>query len=659
MIYYSMSITIYSRIAADTPESFAERLNNAPDQHAGVRFAVYGCGEGALHIAAAINAMRGDPKGHTHAVFKCICGVLNTELKQLRLKERTEITAREFRTLIKNAASENLCPEAKAKQILSKTAMIDANIKEYVEPELFGTDEEIKENLEVLAKEFNLDISVREEIHRILTSLKKPPMFEGPLQHYRIRTESLGDGHFAVRFLIQALYAQQLLLSRRSLIIGVYRIGREISETRLKMMLRDLRGGTCVLIATDMDLLQNPETQKQQKRILRQVLREYQKDVLFVVMEQNTVSAQKWIPENMPFLSLRVKDPVQDGKDGKAAGTGEDRKTGEDGKAGKRERGAAETKSRQAAESSGKNPGTKDPKTMDPKADARSAAEQLDHLVGLTSVKELISDLTAAAHIRELRRKAGLPEISSSMHMVFTGNPGTAKTTVARLIAQLLHENDLLPTEKMVECGRSQLVGEYVGWTAVQVRERFEEARGGVLLIDEAYALANDSGKFGQEAIDTIVQEMENRRNDTVVIFTGYPEPMEAFLEKNEGLRSRIGFRLKFPDYTAEELLEILHYMAAERGYSLTPEAARSASEVFAEAAKTKNFGNGRFVRSLLEQAELAQAHRLEPLAKAGQTLSREQLSQLTGPDLQAAGKKIKEGLKQEGKAIGFKPGNN
>ena len=649
MIYYSMSINISSSDAADTPENFAERLNNAPDQHAGVRFAVYGCGEGALHIAAAINAMRGDPKGHTHAVFKCICGVLNTELKQLRLKERTEITAREFRTLIKNAASENLCPEEKAKQILSKTAMIDANIKEYVEPELFGTDEEIKENLEVLAKEFNLDVSVRDEIHRILTSLKKPPMIEGPLQHYRIRTESLGDGHFAVRFLIQALYARQRLLSKRSLIIGVYRIGREISETRLKMMLRDLRGGTCVLIATDMDLLQNPETQKLQKRILHQVLREYQKDVLFVVLEQNTVSAQKWIPEDMPFLSLRVKDPAQDGKDGKATGTGEDRKTGEDGKAGKRERGAAETSSRQTAESSGK----------DPKTDMRSAAEQLDHLVGLTSVKELISDLTAAAHIRELRRKAGLPEISSSMHMVFTGNPGTAKTTVARLIAQLLHENNLLPTEQLVECGRSQLVGEYVGWTAVQVRERFEEARGGVLLIDEAYALANDSGKFGQEAIDTIVQEMENRRNDTVVIFTGYPEPMEAFLEKNEGLRSRIGFRLKFPDYTAEELLEILHYMAAERGFSLTPEAACSASEVFAEAAKTKNFGNGRFVRSLLEQAELAQAHRLEPLAKAGQTLSREQLSQLTGPDLQAAGKKIKEGLKQEGKEIGFKPGNN
>lgn len=654
MIYYSMSITISSGNEADTPKSLAERLNNAPDQHAGVRFAVYGCGEGALHIAAAINAMRGDPKSHTHAVFKCICGVLNTELKQLRLKERTEITAREFRALIKNAASENLCPEAKAKQILSKTAMIDANIKEYVEPELLGTDEEIKENLEVLAKEFNLDVSVREEIHRILTSLKKPPMFQGPSQHYRIRTESLGDGHFAVRFLIQALYAQQLLLSRRSLIIGVYRIGREISETRLKMMLRDLRGGTCVLIATDMDWLQNPETQKLQKRILHQVMREYEKDVMFVVLEQNTVSAQKWIPEDMPFLSLRAKDPAQNGKDSKATGNGEDRKTGEDGKAGKRERGAAETKNPQNAEPVGK-----EPKPKEPKEGERSAAEQLDHLVGLTSVKELISDLTAAAHIRELRRKAGLPEISSSMHMVFTGNPGTAKTTVARLIAQLLHENDLLPTEKMVECGRSQLVGEYVGWTAVQVRERFEDARGGVLLIDEAYALANDSGKFGQEAIDTIVQEMENRRNDTVVIFTGYPEPMEAFLEKNEGLRSRIGFRLKFPDYTAEELLEILHYMAAERGYSLTPEAARSASEVLAEAAKTKNFGNGRFVRSLLEQAELAQAHRLEPLAKAGQTLSREQLSQLTGPDLQAAGKKIKEGLKQEGKEIGFKPGNN
>ena len=142
MIYYSMSITIYSRIAADTPESFVERLNNAPDQHAGVRFAVYGCGEGALHIATAINAMRGDPKGHTHAVFKCICGVLNTELKQLRLKERTEITAREFRTLIKNAASENLCPEAKAGQTLSRE-----QLSQLTGPDLQAAGKKIKEGL--------------------------------------------------------------------------------------------------------------------------------------------------------------------------------------------------------------------------------------------------------------------------------------------------------------------------------------------------------------------------------------------------------------------------------------------------------------------------------------------------------------------------------
>jgi SpoVK/Ycf46/Vps4 family AAA+-type ATPase len=200
----------------------------------------------------------------------------------------------------------------------------------------------------------------------------------------------------------------------------------------------------------------------------------------------------------------------------------------------------------------------------------------------------------------------------AAMHMIFTGNPGSAKTTAARLFARIMKENGLLSRGDLVEVGRSDLVGRYVGWTAKIVREKFREARGSVLFIDEAYSLVDDrSGSFGDEAINTIVQEMENNRKDMAVIFAGYPDKMERFLETNPGLRSRIAYHVPFADYSPDELYEILEFFAREKEMALAPDVRDHILPIFKSAVKASDFGNGRFVRNIFEKARMNQADRL------------------------------------------------
>ena len=210
--------------------------------------------------------------------------------------------------------------------------------------------------------------------------------------------------------------------------------------------------------------------------------------------------------------------------------------------------------------------------------------------------------------------------------MSFTGTPGTAKTTVARLISQILARDGVLKTGRFVECGRADLVAKYVGWTAKAVRDKFREARGGILFIDEAYSLSDgEHATFGDEAINTIVQEMENNRDTVIVIFAGYPDKMKDFLDRNEGLRSRIAFHINFPDYTPDELTEIFKLMAKKRGFKVSDDVAEHCKKIFKRVAKKKNFGNGRFVRTLLEQAWLRQAQRIINENKGG-TVTKEDL---------------------------------
>ena len=241
-----------------------------------------------------------------------------------------------------------------------------------------------------------------------------------------------------------------------------------------------------------------------------------------------------------------------------------------------------------------------------------TAFDELQNMIGLTEAKAVMQKALDYYKVQKIYQEKGLRQDRPAMHMVFTGNPGTAKTTAARLFAQVMRENGLLSKGHLVEVGRGDLVGRYVGWTAKIVQSKFREALGGVLFIDEAYSLVDDrGGSFGDEAINTIVQEMENHREELVVIFAGYPEPMEQFLNKNPGLRSRIAFHVPFADYDADELCRIAGHMAKKTGMHLTDGAVDRLKAVFSAAREQPDFGNGRYVRNVLEQARMNQASRL------------------------------------------------
>ncbi|MCR5303671.1 MAG: AAA family ATPase [Lachnospiraceae bacterium] len=250
--------------------------------------------------------------------------------------------------------------------------------------------------------------------------------------------------------------------------------------------------------------------------------------------------------------------------------------------------------------------------TVSKEIQKHDAYETLKSLVGLEKIKTLADRMIYSYKMQKLRAHYGLDTGNASRHMIFTGNPGSAKTTVARLLAEILADEGILKTGIFVECGRSDLVGKYVGWTAPAVKKKFMEATGGILFIDEAYSLVDDrSNSYGDEAINAIVQEMENKRDSVIVVFAGYPEKMEAFLERNEGLKSRIAFYLDFPDYGAGELMDIMELMLKNKGLKVNAEARKRCLEIFKKVCNEKEFGNGRFVRNLIEQAMLHQAERI------------------------------------------------
>jgi AAA+ superfamily predicted ATPase len=251
------------------------------------------------------------------------------------------------------------------------------------------------------------------------------------------------------------------------------------------------------------------------------------------------------------------------------------------------------------------------------------AADELEALIGLTSVKQLIARIcTFAEMARRYRPQTARTHQHRSLHMLFVGNPGTAKTTVARLVARILHEKGVTRKPLLHEVGRADLIGEYIGHTAPRVHKAFEKARGGVLFIDEAYALCDDRGKrhFGTEAIEALIHEMENHRDEVVVILAGYPAPMNALLERNDGLVSRIKFRVEFPDYEPDELYELTKYLAAEYGYQLDSSVYPQVMPQIIAAKKGRFFGNGRWVRNIIEQAELSWALRVKNTPESNRT---------------------------------------
>ncbi|GHV02222.1 hypothetical protein FACS1894211_13240 [Clostridia bacterium] len=254
---------------------------------------------------------------------------------------------------------------------------------------------------------------------------------------------------------------------------------------------------------------------------------------------------------------------------------------------------------------------------------AGTAYGALMDMVGLNAVKRQIRHFIDLEKTQKRMREKGLGTDRICRHMMFTGAPGTAKTTAARLLAQILRDNGVSASGKFVECGRADLVGKYVGSTAPQVRDKFKEAKGGVLFIDEAYSLSDGrDGSYGDEAIHAIVQEMENNREDTIVIFAGYKREMTAFLERNSGLKSRVAHYLDFPDYDENELMQILELLAADQKLKIDGDR-RKIAAVFRAAVKTENFGNGRFVRNLLDKARLNHTGRIAAIRSVGRGFER------------------------------------
>ena len=255
-------------------------------------------------------------------------------------------------------------------------------------------------------------------------------------------------------------------------------------------------------------------------------------------------------------------------------------------------------------------------------------------MIGLTQAKKVIDGAINYFRLQQEYKLRGIEFNRPAMHMCFTGSPGTAKTTVARLVAEILKDNGVLSEGKLVEVGRSELVGKFVGHTAPQVKEMFDRAKGSVLFIDEAYALVEDKkGLYGTEAINTIVQEMENRREDTIVILAGYPQEMKSLLEWNPGMKSRIAFHVSFDDYTENELLDITKLLAKDRGMKIDRSAEEKLLSIYAEARKDKAFGNGRFARNLLEKAKFNQANRF--MAKDLQFVSDDEICTLVADDFE------------------------
>ncbi|MDH3293914.1 MAG: AAA family ATPase, partial [Acidimicrobiia bacterium] len=238
----------------------------------------------------------------------------------------------------------------------------------------------------------------------------------------------------------------------------------------------------------------------------------------------------------------------------------------------------------------------------------------LDRLVGLHSVKEQVRTQIAFLQLQARRREHGLAEVASSQHLVFLGNPGTGKTTVARLLAEMYQSVGLLRKGHLVEVDRAGLVGQYVGHTATRTNNAVRKALDGVLFIDEAYALSPEGigrNDFGPEAVETLLKRMEDHRERLVVIVAGYPKLMERFLQSNPGLRSRFSREIEFPDYVAEELVEIFLNMATDADYRLDGDGKVTLDRIFTVTAGSPGFGNGRYARTLFEQAINRQALRL------------------------------------------------
>lgn len=468
------------------------------------------------------------------------------------------------------------------------------------------------------------------ELDRIYTPSRRKVQAGHPV-HYMVQTDDRDTRNRMYQLLLRALYENGRLRSRRYTFVD-FTPGEDISKSAYDCLYRSNAGGAVIVryLADEGSENEFASSGRETIEVICEIMRKYSNQVLTVIcLPRECTNAKEIFCEYLGSTGIiELKEEFASGERAaqylkmlaKDNGVHTDKKLFAKLEA---DKGYLAPDLHTLFEEwyneklkTGIYPQYKDiasaKKTVAKAAPKGSAYDELMEMIGLDEAKEVIRQALDYYKAQKLFADKGMALDRPSMHMVFTGNPGTAKTSVARLFAKIMRDNGLLSKGHLVEVGRGDLVGRFVGWTAPTVQKKFQEARGGVLFIDEAYSLTDDrDGSFGDEAINTIVQEMENHRDDVVVIFAGYPDKMEGFLQKNPGLRSRIAFHVPFADYNTKDLCRIAHLIAKKKGLTLSEDACDKLMDVFDAARLEVDFGNGRFVRNVIERAKMAQATRL------------------------------------------------
>ena len=332
-------------------------------------------------------------------------------------------------------------------------------------------------------------------------------------------------------------------------------------------------------------------------------------EITFGVERANFISKAKQVGEHLTLINKKIKEAEDNAKKAPANGTP----------------GAAAKKDAKAPAGEEENR---------PRPTVDEALAKLNELTGLSEVKAEVNSLVAELRVQMMRRERGMNDAGTSHHLVFKGNPGTGKTTVARIMADIYYALGVLEKGHLVEVQRNDLVAGYVGQTAIKTQEIIDKAMGGVLFVDEAYTLAKDGGNdFGQEAIDTLLKGMEDHRDDLIVIIAGYDEPIQKFINSNAGLQSRFPTAIQFTDYNGEEMFKIFSGMCKKGQYTMSPEVQGILKNHFDKlyANRGENFGNARDVRNFFEKIKRRQSMRISRL---GANISDATLAEILPEDL-------------------------
>ena len=513
-------------------------------------------------------------------------------------------------------------------------------------------EERNRENLLSLASKYFMTETLTPEINRIYAGCKSLHASGHPV-HYFVETDDRDTRREVYKALLDALYTNFRLDSRRYAFLD-FHPGENYSQMAYEILYKVCRGGTVVvryLAGDDTEDDGRAGGERETVENICEMAKRYRNDVLTIIcLPRECKKVKSIFLENLGAMTfVEVREDFITSEDACAflSSLAKEKKIRTDKKLFS---GIDSDKTYLAEELrasfeewyNGKLKSTIYPQYKEIAAVKKEAVkakpkgtayDELMEMIGLSEAKQVIKKALNYYKMQKLYEEKGVKRSSPAMHMIFSGNPGTAKTTVARLFSRIMRENGLLSRGQLVEVGRGDLVGKYVGWTASVVKEKFKAASGGVLFIDEAYSLVDDrDGSYGDEAINTIVQEMENHRADVVVIFAGYPDKMEGFLAKNPGLRSRIAFHVPFADYNSEELCQIADIMSKKSGMHIDQNARVKLEKAFDLARTSTDFGNGRYVRNLFEQARMNQASRL--LEKDFESITANEITTITAEDI-------------------------